>query len=199
MKKYAIAMLLVAAPLAAQDWEAGLFLGQQTYESFTVLGDKFEVSSKTVMGARLGYSIVDIGPALFQVTAGYQPKASAKYKENGAETNIDYDHEHYSVGAMFNFKAMLAVGVGLDYRFEKLSGTDPIHGSHSTNYNRPWIRANVGYAFPTPVIKPFLGLEVAMPLTKQSINGTTGPDSTDEAYKGLAPKFQIGLYAGIRF
>ena len=42
---------------------------------------------------------------------------------------------------------------------------------------------NAGYAFPTPLVKPFIGLEVAVPLTD----------------KDLGPKLQIGVYGGIRF
>ncbi|HEX9081778.1 MAG TPA: hypothetical protein VF768_05835, partial [Holophagaceae bacterium] len=86
MKKAAWCLgFLLAAPLAAQSFEVGVFAGRQAYKSFNVTpapGTTFtgEVDSKTVLGARFGYSVVDFGPALFQVTAGYQPESSTTAK-----------------------------------------------------------------------------------------------------------------------
>lgn len=193
MKKIVLAALVAAAPLAAQSWELGVFAGQQSYKSNDVLGQKAEIKDKTVLGARLGYSIVDLGPALFQVTAGFQPKTEAGLGA-GANPSDKFQHQHLSVGAMFNFKAMVAFGVGIEYRMEKLNFT----GSNisDVSYNRPWLRANVGYAFPTPVVKPFVGLEVAMPLMSKSWDINS---SQEDMLRSFAPKMQIGLYAGIRF
>ena len=82
------------------------------------------------------------------------------------------------------------MGAGLEYRAEKLD----VEGE-STTYNRPWIRANIGYAIPSPLVKPFFGLEVAFPLTSTSNKF----DSIENTLKSMAPKNQIGIYAGIRF
>ncbi|HJV21404.1 MAG TPA: hypothetical protein VJ570_01855, partial [Holophagaceae bacterium] len=106
----------------------------------------------------------------------------------------EYSQKHWSVGAMFNFKAMVAFGAGLEYRSESLDITGT-GGAFSTTYGRPWARANVGFAFPTPIVKPFVGLEVAAPLSSKS-NETGSPE---DVAKSLAPKMQIGLYGGIRF
>ncbi|MBI3130166.1 MAG: hypothetical protein HYZ13_02305 [Acidobacteria bacterium] len=190
MKKLILPLVLVAAaPLAAQDFEVGVFVGRQTYKDFNVLGVTAEPESKTVTGARFGYSIVDIGPALFQLTAGFQPEAKTSVKSS-LGSGGELKHKHYSMGAMFNFKAGVAIGAGLEYRFEKLDD-----GSTSTNYGRPWMRANVGFAFPTPLVKPFVGLEVAAPLTSKS--NETG--SAEDVLKSVAPKMQVGIYAGLRF
>lgn len=196
MKKLMLPLALVAtAPLAAQDVELGVFIGQQTFNSFSVVGTKVEPEKKTVVGARFGYSLVDIGPALFQLTAGYQPESKSAYEINGSTASgAEFSHKHWSVGAMFNFKAFVAVGAGVEYRSESLAstgGTKP-----STTYGRPWGRVNVGFAFPTPIVKPFVGLEVAAPFTSTSVTATS---STEEVLKGNAPKLQIGLYGGIRF
>ena len=200
MKKLMMACVLVAAPLAAQDFEAGVFLGQQSLDSVTISGNKIEPKAKFVAGARVGYSLLDLGPALLQVTAGYQPKTSSEVEVNGhTVSGSKYEHQHYSVGAMFNFKAFVAVGAGVEYRFEKLeaSGAGAPSGLDTT-YNRPWARANIGVAFPTPLVKPFVGLEVALPLLTKSVDGSTSASVSDRL-KSIAPKFQVGLYAGIRF
>lgn len=191
MKKFSLPLLLVAAPLAAQSFEAGLFLGQQSYKDTSVVGIEVKADSKTVAGARVGYSLVDLGPALFQITAGYQPESKSEIKVAGTGTGTDLKQSHWSVGAMFNFKAVLAIGAGLEYRSEKLTAD-----LDSTTYGRPWARVNAGFAFPSPLVKPFIGLEVAVPLASKSFDVAA---SDSENLKALAPKLQVGVYAGLRF
>lgn len=204
MKKALVfALCMGIVPLAAQTYEVGLFLGQQRFKSvdtsdgrgFTYHG---EVDDKAVYGVRVGYALVDLGPALVQVTAAYQPESTSTMKvrsqdlESGSEAAaVDYKHRSYAAGAMFNFKALVAVGVGLDYRFEHLD-----NGFKSTTYSRPWMRANAGMAFPTPLVKPFVGLEVAVPLASKSLDGNS---DLEDLLKSTAPKFQVGVYGGIRF
>jgi hypothetical protein len=184
--------LLLVAPLAAQSFEVGLNVSRQQYPSITELGAfKVEPQDKTVVAGRFGYSIVDLGPALFQVTAVYQPKVDTDVKVNGATSATQLGQEYWGLGAMFNFKALVAVGAGVEYRSEKL--TTP---GLSTTYGRPWARVNAGYAFPTPLVKPFIGVEVAVPLTKKDYNDSLG---TEDTLKALAPKLQVGVYGGIRF
>ena len=205
MKKVTLTLaLLMGMPLAAQSFEAGLFLGQQQYPSPHMLVSpgapspivtwQLHLDNKTVYAFRFGYSIVDVGPALFQITAGYQPESKTTINATlgGAlSTNMgDFKQSHWSIGAMFNFKAVVAVGAGLEYRAEKLEG----EGSNTT-YNRPWVRLNAGYAIPSPLVKPFFGVEVAFPL----INTSNKFDSAENVLKSMAPKNQFGLYAGLRF
>jgi len=190
MKKLLLPLILVA-PLAAQSFEVGLNISRQQYPSLTSGGNTAEPQDKTVVAGRFGYSIVDLGPALFQVTAVYQPKADTDIKVNGTTTTEQLGHEYWGVGAMFNFKALVAVGAGVEYRSEKMS----VPGL-STTYGRPWARVNAGYAFPTPLVKPFIGIEVAAPLVKKDYNDSLSPEDT---LKAFAPKLQIGVYGGIRF
>ena len=194
MRNIILAALVVGAPLSAQSWELGLFAGQQSYKSNDTFGVSVQPKNKTVLGARVGYSVVDLGPALFQLTAGFQPKTDAAIEVNGTDFGDKFQHQHMSVGAMFNFKAGVAFGAGIEYRFEKLNVTGS--GLSDTSYNRPWLRANVGFALPSPIVKPFFGLEVAMPLMSKSFSATA---SDEDNMKAFAPKLQIGLYGGIRF
>jgi len=204
MKKTTLVLLLLmGVPLAAQKWEVGLFAGQQSYKSVTDFGVTDEPAKKTVASIRFGYAVADIGPALFQLTAGYQPLVKTDVKQSGGTIpdgssipNLSYDQKHWSVGAMFNFKAVVAVGAGLEYRSETLSTSGSNGLNTSATYGRPWARLNAGYAIPSPVVKPFFGLEVAAPLTSKSYDRNA---SSVEFLKMLAPKLQVGLYAGIRF
>jgi hypothetical protein len=190
MKKIALAALVAIAPLSAQSWELGVFAGQQSFKDFSALGETVKVDSKTVLAARVGYSVVDLGPALFQLTAGFQPEVTTTATVAGMSGSEDIKHSYMSVGAMFNFKAFVAVGAGVEYRSEKIKG-----GSTDTTYGRPWARANIGVAFPTPLVKPFVGLEVSAPLTSKS----NEYGSSEDILKSMAPKLQIGIYGGIRF
>ncbi len=227
MKKTALFLACAAiVPLSAQSWEAGLFVGSQALKSGSVAltstsRETIDMDNKVVYGIRLGRSVVNFGPVLFQVTVGYQPSATSKlhwtdYQDNtapaptltlrtqngfgrtpaGAMVQVDagtddFKTSNYSVGAMFNFKAFVSLGAGLEYRFEKLEDN-----GHSTNYARPWVRLNAGIAIPSPVIKPFVGIEASFPLVSKDVADAR---SEDDYLKGLAPKSQIGIYAGIRF
>jgi hypothetical protein len=199
MKKAIVALaFLLGLPLAAQKWEAGLFVGQQSYKSVSDMGMTMEPEKKTIASIRFGYAVADLGPALFQLTAGYQPQANTEAKVNGSTMpNFSYDQSHWSVGAMFNFKAMVAVGAGIEYRSETLA----VSGSNSTNisttYGRPWARLNAGVAIPSPLVKPFIGVEVAVPLISKSYDANN--NNPDDALRMLAPKMQMGLYFGLRF
>ena len=201
MKKLAFALVLVSLPVCAQDYEVGVFLGQNTYKSQTISGTEFKPETKTVAAARLGFSIVDLGPALFEFTLGYQPKAKTPMDANGLASGLTYGDQYWSAGLMFNFKAFVAVGAGVEYRGEKVSLEGP-GVNQSATYGRPWARVNVGFSFPTPVVKPFVGVEAAMPLASTSApaNYGYGPGSdSDASLKSHAPNFQVGVYGGIRF
>lgn len=206
MKKAIALAWALGAPLAAQSFEVGLFLGQQQYPSIhTDVAPgatlRMETDDKTVVAARFGYTVVDLGLALLQLTAGYQPEAKATVKASLPGTPAvevgDFKENHWSAGAMFNFKAFVAIGAGVEFRSERLSATFSGLGD-STTYNRVWARVNAGFAIPSPVVKPFVGLEVAFPLTTKG-SGVDINASTADALKAMAPKSQFGLYAGIRF
>ena len=199
MKKLPIILAFAALPACAQDYELGVFLGQNTYKSVNGVSP----DTKTVAAARLGFSVVDLGPALFEVTVGYQPKVKSDFNVNGGSNSVaSYGDEAWSAGVMFNFKAFVAVGAGVEYRGEKLSMEGAGTSNPSTTYGRPWARVNVGISFPTPLVKPFIGVEAAMPLTSTSAPASYGfvsANDTSNSLKANAPSFQVGVYGGIRF
>jgi hypothetical protein len=47
---------------------------------------------------------------------------------------------------------------------------------------------------PTPVVSPFVRLELAVPLTQSDSS-----NSPDDFRKAMAPSLQVALYGGIRF
>lgn len=181
-------LLVLALPLSAQNFEAGVNISRQSYTSSNAPGFSghpapviFGFESKTVAAVRIGYSMVNLGPTMFQLSTAYQPKTDSDLKPNGVTVPTKLGSEYWGVGAMFQFKALVAIGAGIDYRFEKTTQVNVFTVTHS--FNRPWARVNAGYAFPPPDVKPFISIEVAAPFTKEE--------------KG--PELQVGIYAGIRF
>lgn len=118
--------------------------------------------------------------------------------------SITEEYKYWAVGAAVNWNFLVRLGVGLEYRSEKLhfnqsyAGTTQFDGS--TTYGRPWIRGTAGFTFPTPIVKPFIGIEAAFPLTSSKVTGQDLANSDIDALnKGIAPKAQYGIYAGVRF
>jgi hypothetical protein len=190
------------SPLSAQTWELGLFAGQQTYNSFSDSNVGLSMSGsstrKSVLGARLGYSVIDLGSAMLQLTLGYQPKVTSiarittrgtDLQASGETTDsgpLDYKVSSTSAGVMFNFKTRVAIGAGLEMHFERLSLP-----ANTATLARPWFRANFGMAFPSPVLKPFIGLEIAAAMFPEN--------DLPQTTKSLSPRAQVGVYGGIRF
>ncbi len=86
--------------------------------------------------------------------------------------------------------APMISGAGPEYRSEPLKGL-----VMTTTYGPPWARFNVGYAFPAPLVRPFIGVEAVVPLAYRGGDYGWAAD----VLKRVAPRSQIGLYGGIRF
>ena len=213
MKKIlALLVLASALPLAAQSFEAGvLYTWSPTKaQTLTVGPNSEEIKADTfkAAGVRFGYNFVSIGPMEFQGNATMQFNNSQDIgiKLNGTtvpSVGIKEDYKYWAVGAAVNWNFLVRLGVGLEYRSESLKLTDPIDGVNpSTTYGRGWIRGTAGFTIPAPIVKPFIGAEVAFPLSTKSLSlsdlsGTT--PNWDNFNKSMAPKAQYGIYAGVRF
>jgi hypothetical protein len=203
MKKLFYVMpFLALIPLSAQTWEAGLYVVNQNFStaSIDVPGNEVKMvpDSKILYGARAGASILDLGPAMLQVTAAYQPETSTKVLRTTHTTlgtdlqdTLTFRSSNASVGAMFNFRTWASLGAGIECRFENydLNGV-------KASYTRPWFRGTAGYTMPDPVLKPFIGLEVAFPLVSKSLDVNS---SSDDRVRSLGPMLQVGIYGGVRF
>ena len=204
--KIMLLLLIAILPLSAQTWEVGIFAGDQSYRSTTNeptgLGyESFGLKTKanTVEALRVGYSIIDSWPTKLQITVASQPKtsttqSSSLYLDNPSGDNSQsyrYQSSFSAIGLMANFKLLGTVGLGLDYRFEHLSAQHI-----DTSINRPWVRANAGMAFPCSIVKPFISIELAMPLGYKHLNSYL---MNENAIQAAAPIFQLGIYTGVRF
>ena len=188
------------AVLPAMAGELGLLLDKQIGKAQTAnfsTNQSYDAVSPTGLGIRGGFDVLDLKVAALQFNATWHNKTTGDLSPNGTKQG-ELDNQYWAAGAMVNWKLLVNVGAGVEYRTEKLTWrstnvANPM-GSGDTTQGRVWARVNVGFSIPTPVVSPFFALELAAPLSKSSMTNT--PKDFAEA---LAPQAQIGIYGGIRF
>jgi hypothetical protein len=210
-KTLALLALASALPLAAQSFEVGALYTWNPSKAQTVSlgGPSTEIKADTwkAPGIRLGYNFVSVGPMEFQGNATIQFNNKQDVLVNGQSSpagSITEEYKYWAVGAAVNWNFLVRLGVGLEYRSEKLHFNQSFAGvtqfDGSTTYGRPWIRGTAGWTIPTPIVKPFIGIEAAFPLTSSSLTANDLINSDlDHLNKSIAPKAQYGIYAGVRF
>lgn len=182
---------------SAQAGELGLLVDKQIGASQAFSGYDFDAARPGGYGIRGAYTVLDLRAAEVGLTATYHPECRTDLVMNGANAGR-FGEEYVAIGAQVDWKLLVNLHAGIDLRRERLT-TESVPGISDgrTTYTRPWIRAGIGYSLPSPVVSPFVRLEVAMPTTKQE---GLGANPTASAFrKSMASQYQIGLYGGIRF
>ena len=200
-KAFAIGVLLLGlAAVPAKASEFGLLLDKEIgrAESFNgsgqgLLPGNYDKSSPSGLGFRAAYTFLDMKVAELGAAVTYHPKSQDDLNVGGT-TIGKFGDQYVAIGVQADWKFLLNLHAGLDMRSEKLTTTTS-SGSDSTTLTRPWVKAGVGFAMPTPVVSPFVRLEVAVPLTTSD----TTNSSPDDFRKAMAPSLQVALYGGIRF
>lgn len=194
-------ILFALAPLALQasDLEVGLLLDKEVGKAQTLAAASgglgaggYDAVSPSGVGFRAGYNFLDLKVAALGAAVTYHPKAQGDLVAGGS-TLGKYGNEYVAVGLQAEWKFLVNLHAGLDYRSEKLTTTVG-STTDSTTLGRPWVKAGLGFSAPLPLVQPFVRLEVAAPLSTSSKG-----DSADELRKAMAPTFQVALYGGIRF
>jgi hypothetical protein len=189
-------LVTVLAVLPATAGEVGLLVDKQVGKAQAATfgtNQKYDAISPTGFGIRGGFDVLDLKVAALQLNATWHNKTTGDLKYGGTKLG-ELDNQYWAAGAMVNWKLLVNVGAGVEYRSEKLTFRPSTGASTDSTQGRPWARVNVGFSIPTPVVSPFFLFEVAAPLSKKDT--TTTPGDLTEA---LAPQVQIGIYGGIRF
>jgi hypothetical protein len=184
------------AVLPAFAGEVGVLLDKQFGKAQAAsfgTGQKYDAVSPTGFGLRGGFDVLDLKVAALQVNATWHNKTKGDLTYGGTKYG-ELENQYWAAGAMVNWKLLVNVGAGVEYRSEKLTFRPSSGASTDTTLGRPWARVNVGFSIPTPIVSPFFTVEVAAPLTKKD-SATTYKDLSE----ALAPQVQIGIYGGIRF
>ncbi|MDP2874565.1 MAG: hypothetical protein Q8O00_00180 [Holophaga sp.] len=202
MKKMArialISATLMTVPAMASEF--GIMVNKQFGKAQTVAGStlpagKVDSVAPTGFGIRGAYTLLNLKVAEIGLTASYHAKAEGDYVI-GNQKHGKLANEYMAIGAQLDWKFLVNLHVGLDLRREKFTTSEFLAAVNngSTTATRPWVRAGIGFSIPTPVVSPFVRLEVAMAAAKEDKT-----DSQDNVRKALAPEYQVGLYGGIRF
>lgn len=196
-KLLVLSALAALAAIPASAGELGVLVDKQVGKAqvASFSGQKYDAVSPTGFALRGGFDVLDLKVAALQLNATWHNKTTGDLTYGGAKYG-ELENQYWAVGAMVNWKLLVNVGAGVEYRSEKLTwhSTTAAYGNGDTTLGRPWARVNVGFSIPTPVVSPFFAVEVAAPLSKKDTTGT--PSDFTEA---LAPQVQIGVYGGIRF
>ena len=197
MRMRMLVATLAAVPLLAGG-EVGVLLDKQVGKAQAATfgaGQRYDAVSPTGMGLRGGFDLLDLKVAALQLNATWHNKTTGDLTAGGTKVG-ELENQYWAVGAMVNWKLLVNVGAGVEYRSEKLTYrvSSPSAASGDTTMGRPWARVNVGFSIPTPIVSPFFTLEIAAPLSKKDTTATYS-DLTE----ALAPQVQVGIYGGIRF
>ncbi len=143
----------------------------------------------------------------------FQTKGGLDYRVSpGPSGSLDVKQvlEHQIIlGGLVRWTGAATFGAGLDLRQEALS-VESSDGKSSGTLTRPWFRAVARYPLGGGALQPFLGLELALPLTKESVDGVSyigdldrlGEPSNPYAgsvAKAHGPSFEFALVFGLRF
>ncbi|MBP1772004.1 MAG: hypothetical protein H6P99_1167 [Holophagaceae bacterium] len=150
---------------------------------------------------RGAYTVMDLWAAEFSVSATYHSKVTGDFIVDvypyPPQKFGKYDFEYVALGGQLEWKRLVDVQAGLDVRRERLR-SDLAEGliTGTTIQTRPWASAGVGYSFPSPGLTPFVRLEAAYALTHHSLGSAW---SEADRRRAMAPRYQVGIYAGVRF
>jgi hypothetical protein len=104
---------------------------------------------------------------------------------------------------MWNFHPGMDLGVGLQYRFERLRvDLDPY--STSTSYDRPWLNIHLGYSFQTQArLKPYVALRSSAALSTTHAPGRLADLESawgqKKLLRSMAGDVESSFQVGVRF
>lgn len=189
-------VLLGVATLPVAAGEVGLIIDKQIGKSQAIVAGtgagNYDAVSPTGVGVRAGFTFLDLKVAELGMALTYHPDAERDLVANG-HTIGRFGNEYVAVGVQADWKLLVNLHAGVDMRREKLTST--MGGvKESSTLTRPWVKAGIGFSIPTPVVSPFVRVEVAVPVTKEDKTVTN-----EDFRKSMAPSLQVSLYGGIRF
>ena len=202
MKKTLVAglVLLGISSASLSAGEVGLLVDKQIGTSQALLAGanggtvgSYDAVSPTGVGVRLGYTLLNLEVLELGIVGTYHPKVTDDLVLSGAHLGT-FSNQYEALGIQADWTLLLNLHAGLEYRAEKLTASWNAGGSESVTYYRPWMNAGIGLSLPLPIVKPFVRLEVAVPVSKESSSA-----DTTTFVKAMAPSLQVSLYGGIRF
>jgi hypothetical protein len=211
-------LALLAVPgLAKEKWQVGLGFNTTESDWIEYVGSNptsltnLKRDRRTVPSLQVGYQIKDFGHSDLSLTAEYQFKSG--YDLNltrlvAGAGGVDGAHgkmtkSYFAPGVMWNFHPTVDIGLGLQYRFERLQGEIASIDTH-TNYNRPWLNLYLGYTFQNQSkVKPFVALRSSAALMTTNAPGYLSDLNAawgqNKLLRSMAGDYESSIQVGVRF
>jgi hypothetical protein len=128
----------------------------------------FKREGETAPSLQVSYRVKEYAHSDLTLTGEYQFNKSSDTsmisRGTSAAANFDgsgkLDRQFFAPGVMWNFHPTIDIGVGLQYRFERLhahGGT--LGGEITSNWDRPWFNFYLGYTFQNLAkVKPYIAV-----------------------------------------
>src|SRR5664279_2928412 len=148
--KLLLVPVLAALPVFAGDLELGVLVDKQysKAQATTFVGSNvnYESISPTGLGVRVGFDVLDLKVAALQLNGTWHNKTTSDLNVGGVKRG-EFDNQYWAAGAMVNWKLLVNVGAGVEYRSEKLAWRNyqpaMTPGADSTQ-GRPWVLSAPG-------------------------------------------------------
>jgi hypothetical protein len=200
--------------LANEKWQVGLGFNhtdavQQDYVANTSL-TRCRQESETAPSLQAGYRFKEYAHSDLTVTGEYQFSTSSNTRVNSRGTtpaaNFDgsgkLDKAFLAPGIMWTFHPTIDIGLGLQYRFERLHAHgDATGGGTTASWDRPWFNFYLGYTFQNLAkVKPYIAvrssaaLVTARPPALADLNSDWGKKRLMRSMAGNVEScFQVGV------
>ncbi|MBI4913619.1 MAG: hypothetical protein HY823_12855 [Acidobacteria bacterium] len=214
--RFTTLVMVLALPASSQEaFEAALTIDQvqsrtQTLRVSPMAQVTFEPKGNSAVGLTFAWYPWKVGGGQLGPSLAYRFKGSSDLwvSESGATgTPGTFKNEHFDAGFRWTWRKPFDLGIGLQYRLEKLAW-EPTAGpaaTWSTHWGRPWFEASAGYTWESPAIKPFVALSAALPLIQESAPvlaaepESVAPSAREQLIRSAGPRLELAFRAGIRF
>ncbi len=219
-----LAALLVVGSLSAQetgnlDARIQVFADVTQPRKFTYYNvNNSDVKTEAERQVGVGFRILGELPYTtgwyYELGGRFDSSSNLQLKDTRVDTtDVKVRYSYWSAGLAYLWNAgPVAFGLHLEGRGEALSlqgeefdglGLSRGKVSASSTYLRPWVRASADVTLGSGKVRPFIGGEVAVAVTRTTQTrippfvGTTTPD--DRTLRSIAPDFSLAGYLGLRF
>jgi hypothetical protein len=116
-------LVFVMAALPSMAGELGLLLDKQFGQAQTATAfdtKRYDAISPTGLGIRYGFDVLDLKVAALQLNTTWHNKTTGDLSYGGTKYG-ELDNQYWAAGAMVNWKLLVNVGAGVEYRSEKFT------------------------------------------------------------------------------
>lgn len=200
-------LLAVLASGPAKASEAGLLYDRQIGSTQVTIPRAYGAPTRQEgvrpngFALRGAYTLGRLAKADLALTATFHPEIQDAFIQDiypwPPQRFGSFSTKYSAVGAQLDWHLGVDFHAGLELRREALKATlgqgDIVYDTTTT---RPWASVGLGYTFAQPAFHPFIRLEAAQALTHASLGAAW---TMEDLLKSMAPRSQVGLYAGIHF